>query len=176
MNKVFLEEKTTWFRRQLVKYYLLGFIMILLVLVSKLNSNWHIEFIDTTYFFMFKKILARKAIYALSIFGVAIFLFKYFRPNMKFTKLMELDRGRLKQLGISLLCISSFTLFATHINKSFALMWPFALFSLVPIELIFQSISRLRSKRNVIFVAYILVCILDSHLEGRIIMEYKHGM
>lgn len=168
LQKVFLEDKTSWYRKQLVKYYILGFILIVGLLISRWNYNWNLEFLDRTFVFMIKDILSRKAIFALSIFGAAIYTMKYFSPNMKFVKVLEIERNRLKQLGISLLCIACFTLIIMPINKSFSLMWPLALFSLVPIELIFQQLSRLRSKRNVIFVAYILVCLLDSHLEGRI--------
>ncbi len=47
-------------------------------------------------------------------------------------------------------------------------MWVLTVFSLIPLEWIFQSISRLRSKRNAIYALYILVCLLDSHFEGRV--------
>jgi hypothetical protein len=48
------------------------------------------------------------------------------------------------------------------------MIWVLSFLSLIPIELIFQSISRLRSKRNMIYLIYILICLLDSHFEGRV--------
>ena len=52
--------------------------------------------------------------------------------------------------------------------KGFSMMWMLAFMSLIPLELVFQSISRLRSNRNMIYLIYILICLLDSHFEGRV--------
>jgi hypothetical protein len=65
-----------------------------------------------------------------------------------------------------ILCLS--VLINSIFITSFTAMWILALFALVPLEWIFQSMSRLRSKRNIIYALYILVCLLDSHVEGRI--------
>jgi hypothetical protein len=47
-------------------------------------------------------------------------------------------------------------------------MWILALLSLIPIEILFQTLSKLRSSRNMIYLIYILICLLDSHFEGRL--------
>ncbi len=52
-------------------------------------------------------------------------------------------------------------------------MWVLALLSLFPLELLFQRISRLRSSRNLIYAAYILIALLDSHFEGRVKILYR---
>jgi hypothetical protein len=56
---------------------------------------------------------------------------------------------------------------------SFGLMWFVVFLSVLPLEWIFQSISRLRSRRNFIYLVYVLVCLLDSHFEGRLRILYN---
>jgi len=36
------------------------------------------------------------------------------------------------------------------------------------LEVLFQKIHRMRSQRNMIYLIYIIICLLDSHIEGRI--------
>lgn len=168
-----LRDKTPWYRRQVLKYYILGFILLLAVLGFNLNEAWNIELINRNYILMMQRYFDRKGIYSLCFVGLLVYFIKYFRPNKDLVRFFEIDKVRLEVLGASLIVITSFSLIATSVNRSFAPMWIFALLSLVPLELIFQSIRRLRSKRNVIFVIYILVCLLDSHLEGRIKIFFR---
>jgi hypothetical protein len=56
--------------------------------------------------------------------------------------------------------------------SGFGLMWFVVFLSILPLEWIFQTISRLRSRRNMIYLVYILVCLLDSHFEGRVRMVF----
>jgi hypothetical protein len=57
--------------------------------------------------------------------------------------------------------------------QSFGLMWFVVFLCILPLEWIFQSISRLRSRRNFIYMIYVIVCLLDSHFEGRVRIMYN---
>jgi hypothetical protein len=52
--------------------------------------------------------------------------------------------------------------------SSFSFMWMLIVFSLVPIELIFKSMHRFRSNRNMVYLIYIIALVLDGHFEGRL--------
>ena len=60
-----------------------------------------------------------------------------------------------------------------NLLRGFGLMWILPFLGLIPLEWIFQVISRSRSKRNIIYVVYVLVCLLDSHFEGRVRITAK---
>lgn len=81
---------------------------------------------------------------------------------------VSFDKEKVKEalFGISILLFLGLFLNRSYIS-GFNLIWMLSFFALVPLEWIFQSISRLRSKRNMIYAMYILVCLLDSHLENR---------
>ncbi len=86
----------------------------------------------------------------------------------------NLDRPRLAHLMVAtlLMIIVGLTLEKNFI-RGFGLMWILPFMALIPLEWIFQVISRSRSKRNMIYVLYVLVCLLDSHFEGRVRITAK---
>ncbi|MDD0854628.1 hypothetical protein HBN50_16060 [Halobacteriovorax sp. GB3] len=161
--------KTFWYRRQMLKYSSFGVILsALVVFMSHLNLseiyNFGFSLND------FWTILERKAFFTLSLLSVFLISAYKFLPH-KVTSLRDfkLSDDKLNELLISLMAISVLAIFFETDNlKAFGLMWPLALLSVLPLEYLFQSISRLRSSRNMIYVVYILICLLDSHLEGRI--------
>lgn len=166
----FLNNQTRWYRNQWVKYNILGFIITLFVLVSHFEVG---QLFDGVGFKQLGHIIYdfiyRKAFYTLSIFGV-IFTAIYFTKKFKiYFSYVLFDKDKLKELLFLIVSIFVLGLFFNDIYvKGFSIIWIIAFFSLIPVEWIFQSISRLRSKRNIIYVLYILVCLLDSHFEGRI--------
>jgi hypothetical protein len=89
-------------------------------------------------------------------------------------QLAKISQVRINGIKLKELIISIFIIFFLALTierqlvESFGLLWVLVFFSLIPLEWLFQNISRLRSKRNMIYVIYILICLLDSHFEGRI--------
>ncbi len=88
---------------------------------------------------------------------------------MQVLKDFQLER---ESVTIFLVSFSIYALFALFWDNSlimgFGMMWPLAFLSLIPLEILFQSLSRVRSSRNMIYLIYILICLLDSHFEGRV--------
>ena len=78
----------------------------------------------------------------------------------------------IKKMMIVLVSLSILFSYGAFISpdliSGLSILWPIVLFCLIPIEFIFQLSSRFRSNRNIIYLMYILICLLDSHFEGRI--------
>lgn len=166
---IFLKDKTLWYKRQILKYSLFGIALTAVVLFSNIESLQNLMPIESNYVHEFFKILNRKAFYSLSYFGFVILLLKALDSKLTVIKEFKVNRENVIEIFIviSALFLSSFVL-DYYLVKSFSLMWIFVFFSLIPLELVFQSISRLRSSRNMIYLIYILICLLDSHFEGRV--------
>ena len=167
---IFLKRETLWYRRQWLKYNALGILVTLGVSLShfemgKMFSGQPLEYLYT----IVSDLIHKKAFYVLSFFGVI--LISCYRLNLlkKYLSFVTFDKERLNQLLFCfLVIIFSGLVFSRVYIDGFSLLWIIAFLSLIPLEWIFQSISRLRSKRNIIYTLYILVCLLDSHLEERI--------
>jgi hypothetical protein len=163
---IFLKDRTFWFKRQLFKYSLLGTILTIIYFFS------HTESLDFSGTFnggawsVLKQELERKGFYILSIFGVLILLLKGWKNYIPSFQI-ENENIRIFLLMLALAIISSVS-GEEYLLKGFSMMWILSFLSLIPLELIFQSISRLRSNRNMIYLIYILICLLDSHFEGRV--------
>ena len=168
--QLYIKEKTMWFKRQVIKYASFGIILSVIVgLFSDSAFIEHIEIFHFEHLSYFKNIITRKAFYSLSIFGLIIIGMKYISQNNSVINRFNFDIEKLEQILISFFFVFLLSFFCDHsIVKTFGFMWPVVLFSLLPIELIFQSITRLRSKRNMIYAIYIIICLADSHIEGRV--------
>lgn len=167
---IFLKKETTWFKRQWLKYNILGFLVTLVVSLThfemgKMFSGESFSFL----YAILAEFIYRKAFYVLSFFGVFLVLCFKFNFLKRYLSLVTFDKERFNQLFFCVCVIIVFGLtFSKVYLEGFSLLWIIAFLCLIPLEWIFQSISRLRSKRNIIYTLYILVCLLDSHLEGRI--------
>lgn len=165
----FLKEQTNWYRIQWLKYNTLGLVIVLLIVApnfsnfSPLKLSQFSFFLETVYDHIY-----RKAFYSIAPIGMILsFLLLSTRFKQKY-KISGFDTN-FKNLMVLLFWSLFVGLFVNpEFVKGFSFVWVLAFFSLIPLEWIFQSISRLRSKRNLIFALYILVCVLDSHLENRI--------
>lgn len=171
----FLKESTDWFRLQFVKYSYVGLILILISVLM----NYDISFSANpsgffSYFQGIGVLVKRKAFFALSFIGVTSLLISYVGKKFNLFSVMNIDYDRLKQL-LTLIFILIFlgVFYEKDLIKNFGSLWIIVFLSVYPLEWLFQSISRLRSKRNIIFVVYILICLLDSHLEGRFRIFYN---
>jgi hypothetical protein len=85
-----------------------------------------------------------------------------------------MDRRRLSELMILVGILLVLGFFAEKdLVLSFGMLWFVVFLSIVPLEWIFQTLSRLRSRRNFIYLTYVIVCLLDSHFDGRVRMFYN---
>lgn len=162
--------KTKWYLKQFSKYSLYG--STIAVILSLLSNKYMWKFRLTSplkYFDNMANYLDDKAFYTLFLLGI-VFLFLRKLPILK-KKLTELKIED-DRVGLVILLYLTFLIFGLFFEPNFTLalsgMWILAFLSLVPLEWIFQTMSRMRSRRNLIYVIYVLVCLLDSHFEGRV--------
>lgn len=169
VDRVFIRTKTKWYRRQVLKYASFGYALCMIVLFSEgeglRDFGWHGENILEAIWNAF----TRKAFFSLVPFGIAVIIAKLMIKNKIHVWRIGGDIEPFKQLSLAWLVSFVFgLLFAPVLGIDFSALWPLALLSVLPLELLFQTISRLRSSRNMIYLIYILICLLDSHFEGRI--------
>lgn len=172
----FIKEKSTWYKKQILKYSSFGLFLSFIQIVN------HYDILAPM--FMFENIfgqtinveLNRKAFYNLSFFGLLILSLKLFpvKSKPRFITEFQIEKESLRIFLFSLIALIIFSyLFDAYLLSGFSVLWILAFLSLIPLELIFQSLSKLRSHRNIIFVIYILICLLDSHFEGRVKLFIK---
>ncbi|MFZ4713006.1 MAG: hypothetical protein ACOYL6_04825 [Bacteriovoracaceae bacterium] len=165
-----LEGKTYWFKRQFIKYTLLGAALCSLLAVYSWD-DWP-KLSPATFHSIFQEIvnlLSRKAFFNLSTIGLLAVLYYFIFEKKKQFLQVRLDHEKMKEISISFLILLLMGIFIeSSLFRAFGLLWITCFLSLIPLEFIFQSISRLRSKRNMIYAIYILICLLDSHFEVRL--------
>jgi hypothetical protein len=158
----------------LFRYAAFGIILTVLHLITTIDV---LESLHTFDYVFFKNILVevdRKGFFALAFFGVFIAILKSMNRKMVFFKDLQIEKLSLKIFLYSYaVFIIQSLIWDKYLITGFGLMWALAFLSLIPLEFIFQSLTRLRSKRNMIYVVYILICLLDSHFEGRIKLFIK---
>ncbi len=165
----FLNESTLWFRQQMLKYSFLGGGLCLLVILthpSIFSNNSTLTFNDLA---NIGTIFNQKSFFILSLFGLIIAILKYLIPDQQYLKAFKIEKECLKQLAIALMVLFFYGLIIdANLIKNFLPIWVIALFSLIALEFIFQRMNRKRSNRNMVYLVYMLICLLDSHFEGRI--------
>ena len=111
------------------------------------------------------KLIQGKDILILFVPGALIILYQLIlKQELK----SELYNKWAQLLIISFVYIITSSFFATNfVGLSFTLAF-LIIVSLFPIEKIFKQLYGFRSKRNLIFATYILICLLDSRLEARV--------
>ncbi|MBA2405386.1 MAG: hypothetical protein H0V66_11490 [Bdellovibrionales bacterium] len=171
----FLRENTDWYRNQFVKYTSLGMFLILITLITHIDLRFFDHALSLGQFKSYLMVvIKRKAFYSLSFIGLAAFILMLIKPKIKLLATLSIDFKRLKELGILVACVIVLGLVVDRdLVKSFGILWFVVFLSILPLEWIFQSISRLRSRRNFIYAIYVLLCLLDSHFEGRVRMLYN---
>lgn len=171
---VFLKDRTSWYKRQLLRYALFGSVLTVLHLIASFDLLESFHRFDFVLLKNALKEIDRKGFFALAVFGAGIVLLKTFSKKLKFLKDLQIEK---QNLVIFLYCYLVFILFSLFWDQflisGFGIMWSLAFLSLIPLEFIFQSLTRFRSKRNMFYVIYILICLLDSHFEGRVKLFFK---
>ncbi|MBI2521499.1 MAG: hypothetical protein HYV97_13865 [Bdellovibrio sp.] len=164
----FLNEKTFWFRKQFLKYNLFGVVLIILVLVFKDFANVA-TYKNFDFFSEVLSILQRKAFFTLSWIGLPLAIAKILADQKIIFKSFHIPREKIVQFLLCILILIAATKFlGPSIGGTLALMAAVTVFSLIPLELVFQTMAKVRSQRNIIYLLYILICLLDSHFEGRL--------
>lgn len=169
-NFVFLRDKTKWYRRQFLKYTIFGGILMLFTVGSHLEHNLDLHGLGIDGIFTeITTLIGRKAFFTIFPLGLGLVIFHRFIPKIRYLSHFNLDYQKLDELGYSLIILFVVSTFLmSDLMSGLGMIWVLSIFSLFPLEWIFRSISRLRSKRNLIFVVYILISLLDSHFEGRL--------
>jgi hypothetical protein len=166
----FLKDQTIWYRRQWVKYTILGGLLSLAIAVSNLDYTAitiHMD-LPTLKEHLFD-LIYRKAFFVIAPIGIILSIIYLLKNKTLQLTLVNFNAQKFHEIFF---CMATMYILGLFLNpdflRNFSQMWILSFFSLIPLEWIFQSISRLRSKRNLIYAMYILVCVLDSHLENRI--------
>jgi hypothetical protein len=164
---VFFKPETKWFRRQFLKYSMFGYVLSLGILFF--HHKYGVPNLGTSVLneilFHFRK----KAFLILSFLGVLILIIKSFKSKRGIFHDFYFDQSRLVEMMFFSLIFFLLNFFWIGLGAtSFLIVCLLIFLSLIPLELLFQKTSRLRSSRNMIFVIYVLICLLDSHLEERI--------
>ncbi len=163
----FFNKKTRWFRRQFLKYSLPGYFGTLVIFIFQRGTLVNLRETEVIREILYH--LKEKAFLSLSILGILIFLYKTFTKNKYFLEDFYFDKKRFFELLLfsSIFLVTGF--FWTGLGEtSFLVLSLLVFLSLIPLELLFQKTSRYRSSRNIIFAIYVLICLLDSHFEGRV--------
>jgi len=166
--RLFLKERTVWYRRQWLKYNAFGVVISLAVLLSDIPylsyeighySLLKYNVIDFIY---------RKAFFTIAPIGLLLMALYFFNKSRLVLTFVNFDQDKVKEVIYGVVAVVLLGVaFLPNMISGFSIIWMLSFFSLIPIEWIFQSISRLRSKRNLIYAMYILICLLDSQLENR---------
>jgi len=164
------KSKTKWYKLQWLKYTLMGFVLVLSLIFShnessQAYSGFHfMSLVDS-----FADLIYRKAFFSISFIGILMYIAYLFKFDRTRVAMVTFDGQKVTEFTYSIIALIVFGIFLNDIYiKDFTAMWMLTFFALVPLEWVFQSMSRLRSKRNIIYALYILVCLLDSHVEGRV--------
>lgn len=167
-------EHTQWYRIQFVKYSSLGMFLMLITLITHVDLNFFSNAMTPPELVnYFQQVINRKAFFSLSFIGAIFLALLFIFPQWKKFKGLMLDQLRLKELTLLVAILVLAGLFIEKdLVRGFGLMWVVVFLSVLPLEGIFQALSRVRSRRNIIFASYIIVCLLDSHFEGRVRILY----
>lgn len=167
---ILFREKTSWFKKQFVKYTLVGAVSLLIIaLTDKRDWKSVFSFDHGQIFEQWHYNFFHKDFYILSILGlILISLFILNIKNFAFKhKIYNKELFEVFLVCIGSLCAISL-LFSPQNISYINSLWMMTFCSLVPLEWLFQAVRRLRSKSNLIYGIYIVICLLDSRIEGRI--------
>jgi hypothetical protein len=171
----FLKEHTDWFRQQFLRYTSLGLFLILVTLLTHpdlqlFENGMSLDQLGT----YVSGLMKRKAFYSLSLIGLVTCALILVKPQLRILTNFIMERRRLGELLILVGILLILAMFAERdLVLSFGMLWFVVFLAIIPLEWIFQTLSRLRSRRNFIYMIYVIVCLLDSHFDGRVRMFYN---
>lgn len=170
-----MQENTVWYRQQFLRYTAMGmlgcfFVFIYHIDLELFGHGWSVSGFNH----FIGNLIKRKAFFSLAVVGSVLLALAYAPPTRKRFAEFTFDRVRILHLlaGVLVLVLLGLGL-EKNLLRGFGMMWMLAFMALIPLEWIFQVISRLRSKRNFIYLVYVMICLLDSHFEGRVRITSK---
>jgi hypothetical protein len=171
----FFVDRNEWYKKQFIKYSFLGILLSCLALLTHMHFDWFSsKWSWSQLVSQVVNLVKRKAFFSLSILGLISLLAIFQKRITKSFAAFTIDSQRLLHLLSAFALLVLFAIFVEEsFVKNFGMLWFMVFLSLFPLEWIFQVISRSRSKRNIIFVVYVLICLLDSHFEGRVRIAAK---
>ncbi|MAE57353.1 MAG: hypothetical protein CME69_00650 [Halobacteriovorax sp.] len=170
----FFRDKTNWYKKQFFRYCSFGIFISFLSFVlstshSDFSPNLNLNFLSTGWGF-----IERKAFFVMSFFGILLLSLKTLYQKANRFDLGTFEQEKLNQFVISIASLFFLsTLVESRFVEDFSMIWILVMMSVLPIEVIFQKIRGLRSRRNMIYMIYIIICLLDSHFEGRLKIIYR---
>jgi hypothetical protein len=159
-----------WYKQQFFKYTLFAFFMSILVLldhglgVKLMKGDDWIRLGDTMAY-----VFQQKSFFYISILGFLLLILSKIYPWLDRQAQFLNQENKFSDLiiiAIGFLVVG--LLFFHDLVSSYFFLMILGFFSLVPLEILFRHLQSLRSQRNLIFLCYILICLVDSHLEGRV--------
>lgn len=167
---LFMSEHGSWFKKRWLKYNLVG----VLISIATIMGHGSVELITPTFDFLrvlnsITDIVNKKAFFFISPIGLGMMIYYFKIKKIDNINTINFNKDSfIKMIFVTVTLVVMSFVFSTIFLSPFTLMWIIVILCLFPLEWLFQSMSRVRSKRNIIFVMYILVCLLDSHFEGRV--------
>jgi hypothetical protein len=163
-------KKTNWYKLQILRYMSFGLLLSIYAFLT--SYSFEQNSFSPSIYPMIETILdtlRRKGVYIISLFGIILLSLKYFAPQkVDIIKTFTMGQRRTEQILFFILIIILTSLVIPVPFYALIFLALLSLLSMIPVELLFQRISRLRSSRNMIYAIYILLCLLDSHIEGRV--------
>jgi hypothetical protein len=170
----FLKDRTAWFKRQLLRYASFGVVLTIIYFFTHLDMLDKIHLMDFSIFRFVLNEIDRKGFFILSFAGLFFVLMKTYVKQFTLMENFQIEKQSVNIFLISLAIFIVTSLFWDNsLVSGFGTMWVLAFLSVIPLELLFQSLSRVRSRRNMIYLIYIIICLLDSHFEGRVKLFIK---
>lgn len=165
-----LLDRTVWFNRQHFRYFILSFMCCSTLFLFN-NTRPKQLIMDLVFGFNYMplwKTLTHfyldKAFFIITVFAIISFLPPLRRPIFYDKSLLILSSIIL----LIFIILASFTTKHSGLLMDPIIATTLTFLALIPLEWFFLVYSRTRSKRNAIYVIYILICLLDSHFEGRV--------
>ena len=162
---------TWWFKQQMFRYTTLGGIYAFFIFLTHQDHqsyfgamgqwmDWYRPYFDTIF---------SKSIFA--ILPVALVLFFVKRRVIMESRIWKNFSGNHRSYDLFILCVLSYVLalvFFPPIFGAYMLLVVITCICLFPLEHIFSFVQHSKSRRNMIFLSYLLMCLLDSNMEGRV--------
>ena len=164
----FLGGRTPWFRGRLLKYSLAGTGMLAAVLASDARPPAAFAWPPGPWPSATDLLLLGKAFFVVAPLGACALLLKIL-PGTAGLWPSGMDAAAARRFAACVAVYGALCLaFDPGMAGGLSLLWVVAFLSLLPVEALIQAVPRLRPSRRAIYLLYVLICLLDSHLDGRI--------
>lgn len=165
--------KNSWYRNQFFKYTILGNLLAVFSFFTHNDPSFSFDLVNTeVYFLEIINILNKKSLYVISFLGLLTMLLGSIFPNKYKNKIRSEET--LITLGAWSVFFIVSAFFVPIAITGYTLVFILVFLAIAPLDILFEKLSLLRSKRNLIFMIYVIICLLDSHLEGRIKLMYEN--